>query len=563
MTERRRRVARFLSELKRRHVYRVTIAYLIAAFAIAEAADVIMPRIGVSEAAVTLVVILLLLGLPLAVVLAWAFDITPQGVQRTTAVETAAAGDETAAATAAAPALPAGSIAALPFANLSENPANDYFSDGLTEELIGMLSRVPDLRVAARSSCFALKNAGLDAVAAGRRLGVRHIVEGGVRMAGQRVRLTVQVVDAQTGFAVWSEQFDREMTDIFEIQREIANAIVARVSSGGTRERRRERRTTEQIEALKLYMQGRYCCNRRTEGDLQRAIEFFDRAVAVDPEYALAHAGLAETYAIQLDYGFMPPAEALEQARVAAERALQLDPSAAETHTSLALVRQFEWRWDEAERAFETAIRLDPDHAVAHQRLALHLAWIGRYNAALDHARTAERLEPLTPATSATVGWVLYYARRYDEAAAHLEDVLAREPQFATARIALGRSLLMAGRTAEAVEQHEEAVRVSGRSASTLALLAHALGTADRPDEAREIANELERRAASYYVSGYYRALPHLGVGRLGIALDYLEAARAERAAQLVYVRSEPIMDPLRNDARFQTLLRALAFPKP
>ncbi|MCI0432436.1 MAG: tetratricopeptide repeat protein, partial [Gemmatimonadetes bacterium] len=479
MRNRRERLSLFLRELQRRHVYRVSIAYGVAAFVMGQIAELVLPAFGL-EALLDVVIVLLLIGLPVTAVLAWAFDITPQGVQRTAPLEPARgaaavdAGDESrgTGATAtrnAAPRVepPAGSIAALPFSNRSDNPAWDYFSDGLTEELIGMLSRVPGLHVAARSSSFALKNTALDALQAGRRLGVRHIVEGGVRIAGQRVRMTVQVVDTRTGFATWSEQFDRELTDIFAIQREIAHAIVERVASdAGAARASLERRTTDQFEALKLYLQGRYCCNRRTEVDLQRAIDFFDRALEVDPDYALAHAGLADTYSILLDYGFISTTDALQHARASAEQALRLDPSAAETYTSLALVRQFEWRWTEAEEAFETSLRLNTDYAVAHQRYALHLAWRRRYDGALDHAVAAERLDPLSPATSATVGWILYYARRYDDAIRKLEQVVAREPQFATARVALGRALLMSGRREASIAQHEQAARDSGRAAS-------------------------------------------------------------------------------------------------
>jgi TolB-like protein/lipoprotein NlpI len=563
----------FLAELKRRHVIRVALAYAGVGFIVAQLADVVLPALGLAWA-VTLVVVLLLLGFPIAVVLAWAFDITPQGLQRTPDAPATLPHppapeppDGARAETFVSPSrhreLPDGSIGALPFVNLSGDTAHEYFGDGLTDELIATLSRVPGLRVAARTSCFALKKAALDAREAGERLGVRHIVEGSVRISGKVVRLSVQLVDVQTGYAVWSEVYDRQLDDIIAIQREIARAIVERVAiadPAGARSRI-ERTTTRNVEALQLYLQGRYCCNRRTEGDLRRAVGFFERAVRLDPDYALAYAGLADTYAILLDYGFLSSGEALEQARVAAERALQLDPAAGENYTSLALVRQFEWRWQEAEDAFRTSIRLAPDYPVSHQRFALHLAWLGRTDEGLEEARCAEALDPLSFAASATVGWVLYYARRFDEAVTQLTSTLEKDAQFATARIALSRSLLERGESDRGIAEMERALADSGRAASVLALLAHAYGEADRRGDARRAAQELQDRAQNGYVSSYYLALPQLGLGERARALDLLESALHERVAQLVYLRAEPIMDPLRQERRFQSILQTLAFP--
>lgn len=557
------RISGFYRELRRRHVMRVAIAYAGVAFVFAQVAQLILPALNYGADAVNWTIRLLVLCFPIAVALAWIYDLTPAGLKRTASIEA----EEAARRALDAPLpvrrreRPSNAIAALPFANLSGDVSLDYFSDGLTEELTTILSRVPGLRVASRTSAFAMKKLALDVSEVGHRLGVRYVVEGGVRVDGARVHLSVRLVDVEDGYTRWSETCERTLDQIFAIQQEIARAIADHVAPDTHGVPALQSVTTRNVGALQLYMQGRFHLNRRTERDLHRAVDFFAEATLLDPEYASAHAGIADAYAILLDYGLMAPARALERSRTAAERALELDAGAGEAWTSLALVRQFEWRWNDAESAFRRSIQLRPDYSIAHQRYALHLAWMGRTDTALEEARTAERLDPLSPLTSATVGWVNYYAQHFDEAISQLEGTLEMEPGFATARTALARARLLAGDVTGSVADHRRAVTDSAEAPSSIALLSLAHARAGRMDDARTTAERVAELATQRYVSPYYLAIPEIGLGNTERALDQLEAGLAEHAAQMIYLRAEPIVDPLRSHPRFLELLRRLAFP--
>jgi TolB-like protein/Tfp pilus assembly protein PilF len=557
----RSRLRTLLFELRRRRVFRVMAAYAIVALAVAEGANNLLPPIGLDWGP-RVVVILLLVGFPVTLALSWVFDITPRGIERTAeSLAPATPRDRTGAvalgeASPAAVTLPPGSIATLPLANLSGDPAQDYLSDGLTEELIVALSRVPGLRVAARTSCFALRNADADVRTIGRRLGVRHVLEGGVRTAGNRLRLSVQLVDVETGYAEWSETYERQVDDLFEVQRSVAQAIVERVTAGS-----REAADavagpgTSSLEAYHHLLRGRHHWNRRTESALRRAVEEFEKAIALDPGFARARAGLADALSLLLDYGALPAGEALPRAIESAEHALRLDAGLAEGWTSLALVREFEWRWEEAETAFRRSIELRPDYATAHQRFALHQAWLGRPAAALAEAKTAEQLDPLSAAVLASTGFVLYYGRRYELAAASAKRALELDPHFATARTALGLARLQQGRAGEAVDALQAASADSGRAAATFSLLACAHAAAGRSDEAKAGLAELQKRSLQAHVPDYYLALPRLSLGDRDGALGALERACAGQAPQMAYVGAEPLLDPLREDPRFVAML--------
>jgi serine/threonine-protein kinase len=554
------RIPPFLSELRRRKVTRVAVAYLLVAYGVFQVAVTVLPQIG-GGTFVLPIALVLALGLPIALTLAWAYDITPRGIERTPDTRMPAA---TTASSTGAPlpstrrVLQPGSIAALPFANLSGDPAQDYLSDGLTEELIVALSRVPGLRVAARSSCFAFKKAPQDVREIGERLGVRHVVDGGVRVAGNRLILSAQLVDVETGFVMWTESYERNFDDIFAVQRELARSIVDRVAGDAARDTAQVGRpATLNLEAFQLYLRGRYYWYRRTETDLRRAITFFEQASTLDAAYAPAWAGLADSYTLLLDYGGMSVAEGLEHARDAAERALRCDPSLGEAYTSLALVRTYEWRWSDADAAFRKSIEMRPEYSIAHQRYSLLLAWLGRIPEATREADRAEALDPLAVFVSASKGWVLYYARRFDQAKQQLEHALDMDPHFAAARVPLALTMLQLGDAAAAVSHLARAVIDSGRAASSVALHGFALIRAGRVVEGRAELVELEERTAREYVSSYYLALPRIALGDSAAALSCLEtAATRERAAQLAYLKAEPLLDSLRSEPRFQALLR-------
>jgi serine/threonine-protein kinase len=535
VTTKRDRVRRFFAELRRRKVIRFAIGYAIIGAGITEGASNILGPLGLSEGAQKAIAVLVLAGFPVALVLSWVFDITLRGIERTPR------------ASPPREPLPADSIAIIPFENLSGDAAQSYLADGLTEELLVALSRVPGLRVAARTSCFAFRGARVDVREIGQQLRAKHIVEGSTRLTGGRLRLSVRLIDAETGYALWTEAYEREIESIFAVQAEIAREIVGRLPRVGA--------ATEQVVAFQDYLQGRFHWNRRTEADLRRAIERFGSAVRRDPGYARAWAGMADAWSLLLDYGGVEPAKGLGPAREAAERALAASPDTAETWTSVALVRDFEWRWADADEAFRRAIELQPDYPVARQRYALHLAWAGRHDEAAREADAAVELDPLSTAVTASAGFVLYYARRFDDAVARLDRTIIADPGFATARVALGVCQLELGRAQEAVQTLRRAVDDSGRASSALALLGLAHARAGDEGETRAVIAELDERRKQKWVSGYQLALPHIGLGEYAAALDHLEQACDDRAPQMAYLAHDPALDPLRGDSRFTALL--------
>ncbi len=452
-------------------------------------------------------------------------------------------------------------IAVMPFLDLSAE-SHEYIGDGMAEELISTLARARMFRVAARTSSFNFKNSQLDAREIGRRLGVGRLIEGSVRVAEGRLRLAVQLIDVQDGCAVWSETFERDLRDVLAVQREVAIAIARRM--GITVDRAAERvgnAEPRHPEAYRTYLEGRFFWNRRTPTDLQRAIEHFEHAIALDPSFAMAYAGLADAYSILLDYGLIAPEDGLPPAREAALHALDLDPSLGEPHTSIALTQCFEWHWHEAAASFRTAIDRCPEYAVAHQRFALFLAWTGNLDLALREIHRAQELDPLSPVIDATVGWLLYYAREYARAEERLLHALELAPHLPTARAALGLVALQRGDTARAIAEHEQALHDSGDSAPMRALLAHSRARAGHLAEARRDIRALEREAQQRYVSPYYLALPALGLGDPETALDRLEQAVRARAPQIVYLDSDPVLDPVRATPRFERMLHDAGLP--
>lgn len=555
-------------ELKRRRVFRVAGVYVLAAVAVVEGANNFFPALHLPEWTSTFVVALVILGFPIALVLAWAYDVTPQGVQRTPTPIAEESHDAEAEATAArrergrAPRVAGArhAVVALPFANLSSDEENEYLADGITEELINALAKVQGLRVASRTSSFSFKGKAMDIPEIAERLGVDIVIEGSVRKVGNRLRISVQVIDVEDGYPLWSDTFNRQLEDVFVLQEEIARAVAAalEVTLVGNGEAPLVKTSTDDVEAYTLYLKGRHFWNRRTSEGLRTAVEYFTRAIEVDPDYSLAHAGLADTYAILLDYGILPPGEALPKLREAALRALELDATLAEAHTSLALAHQFEWNWSAAEREFRRAITLNPNFAVAHHRYALFLAWMERPGESLREIRQAQQIEPLSLIILSTVGWVHYYARRYQEAVEQSLQVLEMDPDFLNANIVLGLAYGQLGRYADAVGALQQATRLSGDGASILALLGYVHGASGDLAKAQEIYERLRAQAPERYISPYYLAIAALGVRDPEQAFDWLERAYEQRSGPLVYLRAEPIVDSLRSDPRFERLLARL-----
>ncbi|HEV2130010.1 MAG TPA: tetratricopeptide repeat protein, partial [Longimicrobiaceae bacterium] len=452
------------------------------------------------------------------------------------------------------------SVVALPFANMSGDEENEYLADGLTEELINALTKIDGLRVAARTSSFAFKgrSAGIEEIA--ERLGVDIVIEGSLRRIGDRLRIAVQLISVEDGYHLWSDTFNRQLEDVFLLQEEIARAVATalEVTLAGEAQAPLVKASTGDVEAYTLYLKGRHFWNRRTGEGLRTAVEYFTRAIEVDPGYALAHAGLADAYAILLDYGILPPEQALPELKAAARRALELDAALAEAHTSLALAHQFEWEWAAAEREFRRALTLNPSYAVAHHRFALFLTSMDRPEESLAEIRRALELEPLSLIILTTVGWVHYYARHYEKAVEQCLHTLEMDPNFMNAHIALGLACGQLGRYEEAIAAHQQALRIAGEVASTQALMGYMYGASGERGQAQEMFERLRERASRQYTSPYYLAISALGSGDAEEAFSWLERAYREHAAHLVYLRVDPLFDSLRTDSRLDHLLARL-----
>ncbi len=455
------------------------------------------------------------------------------------------------------------SIAVLPFLNMSPDPDNEYFSDGMTEEIISALSRLDGLRVASHTSAFALKGKGLGIGEVGAHLGVGTVLEGSVRKAGDRIRVTAQLIRVEDDDHLWSERYDSRLEDVFAVQERIAQAIVdvLQVKLLGPARQALVVPSTEDVRAYELYLKGRYCWNKRSEDGVTRGIQFFREAVALDPDYALAHVGLADSFNILGFYDLLPPRDAFGQAKAAARRALELDGELAEAHTSLGYVQFYhDWDREAAERSFLRAIELNPRYPVAHQFYANYLDQVGRLEEAERRWRRAHELDPLSLIVNSGLGWHFYFARRYEDAVAQLRKTLELDPTFVPGRVWLGLALLQLERWEDAIDSFTAAVRASGESPAVVAELARAHALAGDTDRARALLDELDRAAARRYVAPYELASVHLGLGRTDEALTLLERAVEDRSHSLMFARMDPRFDPLREAPRFAAVLRAAGF---
>ncbi|HEX6057406.1 MAG TPA: protein kinase [Gemmatimonadaceae bacterium] len=453
------------------------------------------------------------------------------------------------------------SIAVLPFVNASSDPENEYLSDGITDELIDALAKVEGLRVASRTSVFALKGKPNDVRAIGALLGASVVLEGTVRKSGSRLRITAQLGSADDGRLLWSQRYDRTLHDVFEIQDEIARTIVGtlRATSLADLGEPEPVRRTESVAAYGLYLRGRYEWNKRTQEGIAEGIRYFEQAIAADPQYALAYTGLSDSYALQVDYRSIPASEGLERAKMYARMALALDDTLAEAHASLAWVLFIhEWKWEEARRAFQRAIELDPRYASAHQWYAFLLAALGRQEEALVEAHAALELDPASVSVRRGVGWIYFYGRRWERARHHVTRAIAMNPLAEESYRVLGMTLALEGKLGEAERVLREAVTMHGSGTYSRSTLGYVLALAGRTAEARGILAELAQQRRAEYVSPVSFATIHLALGELEPALDWAERALEERRGWLAYLRVNPIFDPLRGHPRFEALCRAM-----
>lgn len=542
----------FAAELRRRRVFRVAAMYVVGAAAVLGGAGDVADALELPAWVPRGVLYLLVAGFPLTLVLAWVYDITSRGLVRTEA----APGQEGARARPTLGNLE--SIGVLPFADMSPQKDQEYFSDGITEEILNVLAQVEGLRVPARTSSFAFKGAHADVREIGRRLDVDTVLEGSVRTQGNRVRITAQLIEAQTGYHLWSETYDRDLSDIFAVQEEISREIVARLCGPRAKSALKVKTATEDREAYDFFLKGRYAWNKRTEEGLKQAIEYFERAVSEDVLYAEAYAGLADSYLLLGYFGYLPPHEVYPRAKSAALSALGIDDSLASAHTALAAVLLwYDWNWDASRRAFARAIHEHPSYPTAHHWYGGgYLTTVGKLDEAVEALRQAHRLDPLSLIIPTGLGRVYYWARRYESAVEQFRAALELNPAFVVARTWMGAAYLEMGRVDEAVAEIRAAAETAPGNPMIQMELGRAAARAGRVDEARAIVEGLVRRSQDTYTSPDFVALVLAEAGEHDEAFDWLERAYRERATSLVTLRIEPAFDPLRSDPRFDTLLR-------
>jgi TolB-like protein/tetratricopeptide (TPR) repeat protein len=472
-------------------------------------------------------------------------------------------------AEAAAPARPAvaadrevapveNSIAVMPFSDMSAARDHDFFCEGMSEEIINALGRVPDLRVASYTSSLRFKGTAVDTRSIGRELMVSWLLEGSVRKSGDLVRIAVQLVRASDGFSAWSGRFDRRLDDIFTVQDDIAGMIAQTLTRRvGKTIGPLVTSTTSNTEAYSLYLEGRYLWNKRPGDVVWQALDRFERAVAMDPGFAPAHAALAAVYGTlgAWESGVLPPAEALAKSKAAATRALELDPQLAAGHTAVGYTRlHFDWNADGACREFDQAIALNPAWVDAHHWHSHALCAAGRFPESLAACRRIVELDPLNPLMHAHVAWHHYLARDFADALAHAERVVRMEPTFHWGYFFAGWALERLGRGAEAIAALREAVRCSSSSPVMLAGLGHALAVLQDRREALRVARDLERLRGDSGLFGYELGVIHAALGDHDRAFTWLTRAVHERSGWIAYLRVDPRLDALHADPRFDGL---------
>lgn len=457
-------------------------------------------------------------------------------------------------------------LAVLPFENLSGDPNQEFFSDGLTEEMITELGQLNPVRlgVIARRSSMSYKGAKKSIPQVASELGVEYLLEGSVRRQGDRVRVTAQLIRATDQTHVWAQNYDRDLGGIVDMQSQVARAIADRIQLALDADRQLSLTRTRMVAAgaHEATLRGRYFLERRTADDLRKALASFERAIALDPGYAPAYVGLADAHILSTTYADRTATAAMAEARQAVLKALELDEQLPEAHAWLGIIlSEYDWDWTGAERQFRRAIDLNANFAYAHKLYAEHLSYVGRFDEAIAEARLARQLDPLSMVTNALVGVVLYRARRYDEALAELKPTIEMDPDHPMPYLPQGLAYTMKGLHGEAVAALEKALALAPESSEMIAQLAHAHARAGQSQRARAALDELHERSRRQHVSPFSLALVYTGLGESKEALDWLERAYQDRDWYLCVIKTEPILDPLRRDRRFQDLLRRVNFP--
>ena len=586
----------FFAELKRRNVYKVAVAYIVAGWALSQGIAQVLPVFDIPNLVIRLIVLLIIVGLPVALILAWMFEMTPEGIKRTATADAmpaaarskkhtwiyvvviaglfsiglfflgrySAGNKESGRPPATAGSLPQKSIAVLPFDNLSRDPDNAYFAEGVQDEILTRLAKVADLKVISRTSTQHFKSAPENLPQIAKQLGVTNILEGSVQKAADQVRVNVQLINAITDAHVWADTYDRKLTDIFAVESEIAKNIAETLQArlSGSEKTSIAKMPTVNPEAYELYLKGRFFWNKRTGTDLRKAIDYFNQAIAKDPNYALAYVGLADSYLLLSSYAAVSPAESLPPARSALKKALELDDSLAEAHASFGLLTTLELDLHRALDELKRAVELKPNYATAHHWLALAHLTLAQFDSAISEAKRAIELDPLSLVINADTSWIYFSARRYDEAEAQVRKTLEIGPQFFLAHYYLGEVLQFKAHLSEAIAEFQKAFELNNDPYS-LAMLGQAYARNGQRDEAQKILARLNEEAKSHYVAPYALALVQIGLGDKDRAIEELEHAYQEQETNYLFgIKVDPMLDDLRRDPRFEALVQKVTASK-
>jgi serine/threonine protein kinase/tetratricopeptide (TPR) repeat protein len=453
------------------------------------------------------------------------------------------------------------SLAVLPFVNLSGDPNTEYLSDGITDSLIDSLSQLPNLKVMSRNSVFRYKGRETDAQAAGHELGVRAVLTGRVMQRGDELSINVELVDAQDNTHIWGERYERKLSDILALQDDISKDISEklRLRLTGEEQKRMTKRYTDNTEAYQLYLQGRFYLYKRQREGFQKAIDYFQQAINKDPNYALAYAGLADSYLAFGSYSVIPGTESFPKAEEAATKALELDGTLAEAHTSMGLIKlYYRWNRTDAETEFKRAIELNPNYAGAHYGYAYCLITMKRMDESIAEIKRAIELDPLSLAIASDAGEIYYFARQPDQAIAQLHKAIEMDSSFPRAHFLLGRALEQKRDFAAAIAEFNTARTLSQDSAEALAALGQGYAASGKRDEAQKILNELQDRAKQSYISPHFMAIIYAELGENDQAFEWLNKAVEKRFPPLIYLEVNPVWDNLRTDPRYEELLRRI-----
>jgi len=589
---------KFLAELKRRNVYKVAIAYGVVSWLLIQIATQVFPFFEIPNWAVRLVVLVIITGFPIALVIAWAFELTPEGLKRTQVADAGPArhskhrawiyvvivagvisvglfflGRYISSKQIEGAELPAKSIAVLPFDNLSRDPDNAYFAEGIQDEILARLSKIADLKVISRTSTQKYKSAPSNLREIAQQLGVSNILEGSVQKSADQVRVNVQLINALTDAHLWADIYDRKLTDIFAVESDIAKTIAEtlRARLTGTEKSAIAARPTENSEAHELYLKGRYFFGKRTADDFKRAIDYFNQAIAKDPNYAPAYAGIADSYVLLPEHSNESSVEVFPKARAAADKALAIDNNLAEAHVSLGLVlSDADLNLKAAKREFERALELNPNYAAAHYFLGIVvLAPLGQFKQAIVELKRAVELDPFSAIMNMNLGTCYFFSRHYPEAIVQLRKATELDPNFLLTRVFLGHALELTGDSAGAIREYEKAYEVEkahGVDAQHLGLayLAHAYVLQGEREKALQLLGQLEDlKRRNGRVLAFGLALIHLRLGQKQQAIDWLERSYLDKETGAIgNIKVDPMLDPLRGDPRFEVLVQKVVGPE-